>query len=261
MMHGSINIRFTVTVLALNLTILKILRFRCMSDTWVMLIYISITQKWNVFEWYSHLCWIRIDQLDVTCFIISLFIAQHVSNVSTSIFRSLWLIADLFHVLCCSGSMCVGVTVWFGWGSVVSGCRLKILICMCVCGVSNGGVILAGENWITRWKTCHSATFTATELSWSDLGLNWAPTVKSRRLTVWAIARPKTKIHLKCNVRFRSYRAVNTVSVIKMSQLMLYREIIAVCSEIHTKHINTLCGQKVELLNVKLVVHIVTTGL
>jgi hypothetical protein len=32
---------------------------------------------------------------------------------------------------------------------------------------------------------------------------------------------------------------------------MLYNEIIAVCSEIHTKHINTLCGQNVELLNVK----------
>jgi hypothetical protein len=29
---------------------------------------------------------------------------------------------------------------------------------------------------------------------------------------------------------------------------MLYREIIAVCSHIHTKHINTLCGQNVELL-------------
>ena len=28
---------------------------------------------------------------------------------------------------------------------------------------------------------------------------------------------------------------------------MLYREIIAVCSEIHTKHKNTLCGQNVEL--------------
>jgi hypothetical protein len=40
---------------------------------------------------------------------------------------------------------------------------------------------------------------------------------------------------------------------------MLYREIIAVCSQIHIKHINTLCGQNVELLNVKLVVHIVTT--
>ena len=28
---------------------------------------------------------------------------------------------------------------------------------------------------------------------------------------------------------------------------MLYREIIAVCSQIHTKHTNTLCGQNVEL--------------
>ena len=42
---------------------------------------------------------------------------------------------------------------------------------------------------------------------------------------------------------------------------MPYRETIAVRSQIHTKHINTLCGQNVELLNVKLVVHIVTTGL
>jgi len=32
---------------------------------------------------------------------------------------------------------------------------------------------------------------------------------------------------------------------------MLYREINAVRSQIHTKHINTLCGQNVELLNVK----------
>jgi hypothetical protein len=42
---------------------------------------------------------------------------------------------------------------------------------------------------------------------------------------------------------------------------MLYNEIIAVCSEIHTKHINTLYRQNVELLNVKLAVHIVTTGI
>jgi hypothetical protein len=39
---------------------------------------------------------------------------------------------------------------------------------------------------------------------------------------------------------------------------MLYREIIAVCSEIHIKHINTLYGQNVESLNVKLAVHLVT---
>jgi hypothetical protein len=32
---------------------------------------------------------------------------------------------------------------------------------------------------------------------------------------------------------------------------MLYSEIIAVCSQIHTKHINTLCGQNVEFLCVK----------
>ena len=42
---------------------------------------------------------------------------------------------------------------------------------------------------------------------------------------------------------------------------MLYRDIIAVCSEIRTKHIDTVCGQDVELLNVKLAVYIVNTGL
>ena len=41
---------------------------------------------------------------------------------------------------------------------------------------------------------------------------------------------------------------------------MLYREIIAVCSEIHTEHAYTLCGQNVALLTVKLAVHIVTNG-
>jgi len=42
---------------------------------------------------------------------------------------------------------------------------------------------------------------------------------------------------------------------------MLYREVIAVCSQIHTTRTNTLCGQNVEFVNVKLVVPIVTTGL
>jgi len=32
---------------------------------------------------------------------------------------------ELFHGLYCSGSMCVGVTLWFGWGGVVPLCRLK----------------------------------------------------------------------------------------------------------------------------------------
>jgi hypothetical protein len=41
---------------------------------------------------------------------------------------------------------------------------------------------------------------------------------------------------------------------------MPYREVIAVCSEILTKHINTLCGQNVEFVDVKLAVHRVTAG-
>jgi hypothetical protein len=35
------------------------------------------------------------------------------------------LLVELFHRLYCSGSMCVGVTVRFGWGGVVSLCRLR----------------------------------------------------------------------------------------------------------------------------------------
>jgi hypothetical protein len=34
---------------------------------------------------------------------------------------------------------------------------------------------------------------------------------------------------------------------------MLYREIIAVCSEMHTEHINTLCGQNVRLSSIGIV--------
>ena len=62
-------------------------------------------------------------------------------------------------------------------------------------------------------------------------------------------------IHI-CIEREREIQSVplskHSVSVIQTSQSMLYREIMAVCSQIHTKLINTLCGQNVELLNVKL---------
>jgi len=62
-------------------------------------------------------CWITIDQLDVTCFIISLFNAQHVSDVNTSILRSLrlicwvisWVVLLWFDVCWCYG------VVWLGW--------------------------------------------------------------------------------------------------------------------------------------------------
>ena len=35
------------------------------------------------------------------------------------------LFVELFHGLYCSSSMCVGATLWYGWGGVVSVCRLK----------------------------------------------------------------------------------------------------------------------------------------
>jgi len=60
--------------------------------------------------------WIKRDQLDVTCFIISLFNAQHVSDVNTSILRSLrlicwvlsWVVLLWFDVCWCY------VVVWLG---------------------------------------------------------------------------------------------------------------------------------------------------
>jgi len=54
-------------------------------------------------------------------------------------------------------------------------------------------------------------------------------------------------------------RSKHYALVIETSRLMFHREIMTVCSEIPTKHINTVSGQNVELMNVKLAVHIVTT--
>ena len=68
--------------------------------------------------------WVKRDQLVATCFIITLFSAQHVSDVNTSILRSLRLIRWVTSWVV-SGSMCVGVTLHCGYGGVVSVCRLK----------------------------------------------------------------------------------------------------------------------------------------
>jgi len=121
---------------------------------------------------------------------------------------------------------------------------------------STGGTVLTGENRSTGRETCPCAQHK------SSTG-NFA--VRSRGLIARATARPERErkgyqhgLQLKTQSVPRSEHCV---WVIKNSQLMLYREIMAVCFEIHTKHINVLCGQNVELLNVKLAVHIVTTGL
>jgi hypothetical protein len=49
----------------------------------------------------------------------------------------------------------------------------------------------------------------------------------------------------------RNAQKTLSVSVIQTILLMLYREIIAVYSEIHTKHRNRQCVREVEFLNVK----------
>jgi hypothetical protein len=59
---------------------------------------------------------------------------------------------------------------------------------------------------------------------------------------VWETPACINPLKAKCNlfyIRTQSVpRSKHSVSAIKTSQLMLYREIIAVCSEIHMKHIN-----------------------
>jgi len=62
----------------------------------------------------------------------------------------------------------------------------------------------------------------------------------------------RKRINLNYVCRFSSYHAVNALSrCYKTNLLMLYREIIAICSEIGTKHTDTLCGQNVAFVNVK----------
>jgi len=55
------------------------------------------------------------------------------------------LYVELFHGLYCSGSMCVGVTVWFGWGGVVSVCRMKQWLGWC--GICMQDEAVAGVVW------------------------------------------------------------------------------------------------------------------
>jgi len=86
-----------------------------------------------VYRTVHHLdCWIKRDQLDVTCFIISIFNAQRVSDFNTSILRSLRLIC--YFVGCIALVRCVLVlrcgsagAVWYpdaGWSSALAWIRI-----------------------------------------------------------------------------------------------------------------------------------------
>jgi len=82
--------------------------------------------NWTVYHLDS---WIKRDQVDVTCFIISLFTAQRVSDVNTSILRSLrliwwvisWVVLLWFDVCWCY------VVVWLGWCGICMQVRALVL--------------------------------------------------------------------------------------------------------------------------------------
>ena len=77
--------------------------------------------------------WINRDQLGVTCFIISLFNAQHISEVNTSILRSLrlicWVISWVellwFDVCWCY------VVVWLWWCGIRMQAEALVLVSWC----------------------------------------------------------------------------------------------------------------------------------
>jgi hypothetical protein len=54
----------------------------------------------------------------------------------------------------------------------------------------------------------------------------------------------KTKININYTDTVRTPQSTLSVSVIQTSQLMLYREIIAVCFQFHTKHTNTVWANR-----------------
>jgi hypothetical protein len=57
---------------------------------------------------------------------------------------------------------------------------------------------------------------------------------------------------MKCNLLYlRTSQLIFSISVLRTGQLMLYKEVIAVSSEISIKHVHNLYGQNVELFKVK----------
>jgi hypothetical protein len=70
----------------------------------------------------------------------------------------------------------------------------------------------------------------------------------------------KVKIGLSYKDPVRTAQYIHSLCY-KNQSLNAVREILAVYSEIHTKHTDTLCGRNVELVNVKPAVQRVTIGL
>jgi len=119
---------------------------------------------------------IKREQLDVSCFIISLFNAQHVSDVNTSILRSLrliwwvvsWVVLLWFDVCWCY------VVVWLGW----CGIRMQAEALVVHCG-------LAGVVWYpyAGWSTSTYSLFNAQHVSDVNTSI-----LRSLQLICWVVS-------------------------------------------------------------------------
>ena len=102
----------------INTSILRSLRLICWVISWVVLLWFNVCWYYVVvWLWW---CGIRMEAGTLLCFIISLFNAQHVSDVNTSILRSLriicwiisWVVLLWFDVCWCY----VVVWLWYPYG-------------------------------------------------------------------------------------------------------------------------------------------------
>jgi len=123
-----------------NTSILRSLRLMCWVISWVVLIWFDVCWCYVVvWLWW---CGIRMQaEALLATYLLSYFmgciaLVRCVLVLSCGLAVVVWypyagwstirdLFVELFHGLYCSGSMCVGVTLWFGWGGMVSVCRLK----------------------------------------------------------------------------------------------------------------------------------------
>jgi hypothetical protein len=68
------------------------------------------------------------------------------------------------------------------------------------------------------------------------------------------------KLNDKVVVHIFTFGVQSYKSLIQTGRLILYREIVDVCSQIHTKHKVIQCVHNLVLFHFKLVVHIMTIG-
>ena len=119
-----VSLSITAVCLNQNRTVATVIGRDLISDT--LKIYAAIVDVLKVNRhtgtyvyWTVHHrgSWVKRDQLDATCFIITLFSAQHVSDVNTSILRSLRLICWVISWV---------VLLWFDWVLVLR-CGLSVV--------------------------------------------------------------------------------------------------------------------------------------